>query len=93
MSSTNEQEFQRRYDEVLKIVMSEIKTNKTIMCDESTHMEIAKMMQEAIRKITSHIYHNIDDFYWGSHTLDTREFSWRQFCAREYPTMQKGYKV
>ena len=63
MSSTNEQEFQRRYDEVLKILMSEIKTNKTIMCDESTHMEIAKMMQEAIRKITSHIYHNIDDFY------------------------------
>ena len=48
MSSTNKQEFQRKYDEVLKILMSEIETNKTIMCDESTHMEIAKMMQDAL---------------------------------------------
>ena len=33
MPSTKEKEFQRKYDEVLKIFMSEIETNKTIMCD------------------------------------------------------------
>ena len=32
--------------------MSEIETNKTIMCDETNHMEFTKMMQDAIRKAT-----------------------------------------
>ena len=90
-----QQEFQRKYDEVLKIFVSEIETNKTIMCDESNHIEIAKMMQDAIIKIPSHIYHNIDDFYLGNYGLiglpKNRSYSSSQTSSEAYvPGPVKG---
>ena len=60
--SYEEQKFNKRFTSVEKLFLFEIHSNKSIMDHESTHLEIATMMQEAIHKILKYIDLNEDDF-------------------------------
>jgi len=57
-----EEQFNKRFDAVEKLLLFEIHSNKRIMDYESNHIEISIMMQEAINKIHKYIQHNEDDF-------------------------------
>ena len=60
--SYEQEQFNKRFISVEKLFLFEIHSNKNIMDYESSHLEIATMMQEAIDKVIKYIQHNEDDF-------------------------------